>query len=92
MDQINHEDKDLRDLVELYVDVQNLFEGLTPTRLQKILKGYNESVILDVRRNAISQTLVDLIDAKILKRTNLRVGASPYVADAEEILLEIKGD
>lgn len=83
---------EVKDLVELYVDVQNLFEGLTPTRLQKAIKGLDESRILETKRNAISHRLVELIEFKIAKKTNLRVGASPFVVDVEEILSEIDGD
>jgi len=80
----------LKDLVELYVDMQNLLEGLTPTRLQNVLKGYDETRILDIKRNAISQKLVELIDATILRKTNLRIGASPFLADTDAILAEIE--
>jgi len=83
---------DLKDLIELYTQCQNLFENLEPTRLQRILKKYDSSDILKHRRNMLSQQLSDLIDASTLKKNNLRVGASPFVADADEILAEIDGD
>lgn len=82
----------LENLVELYVEVQNMFENLTPTKIQKYIKGQDEMSILEIRRNSISQRLVDMIDIENLQKTNLRVGASPFVADARTILKELNGE
>ena len=76
---------ELKDLVELYVDMQNLFEGLTSTRF-----GGIEIDILETRRNSVSLRLVEMINSIVSKNTNLRVGSSPFVVDVDTILAEIK--
>jgi len=83
---------DLKDLVELYAQCQNLFDSCTPTKIERILKGYEANDILLLRRNLLSQQIVDMLDATLSKKTNLRIGASPFVADVDEILAKIDGD
>jgi len=77
----------LEDLVELYADVQNMFENLTPSRIKRMI--HDDVSVLKKRRDSISQTLVDMIDVMVLKKTNLRVGDSPFVADSREILKQL---
>ncbi len=80
---------ELKDLVEVYAQLQNLTDGLTPSFLQKVLTNKDESKMFELKRIMITQQIVNMMDVALLKKTNLRVGASPFVADAEEILLSL---
>ena len=84
---------DLKELVAIYTELQNLFEGLTPSRIKRILTGKTEADVLEFKRNCISERVVEIIENNLTKKTNLRIGASPFVVDSETILKGItKGD
>jgi len=84
---------DLKELVEMYSELQNMFEGLTSSRLKRLLTNKTEVDVLEVRRNFMSERVVNIIERNLIKKTNLRVGASPFVVDPEKTLEEItKGD